>query len=310
MKKLLFHECSREELSIQRDLNKILMDEPSEPIPDRLYHYTSINGLEGILKSKQFWVTHFGFLNDQTELYYTYDLCKKIIFEMSNRDSKTYELILKFLNPYLFEFDQQIYILSLTTNMDSNLLWSNYANNDGYNIALDYPRLLEEFRSNDEGKKYEIRINKVVYDRDEQEKYLKKLISCIFRLVEYHQITEKTEKLPENFESFIIVISIFISLFASFCKDSAFSQEEEVRVIFQKRHNFSINTDFRISNGSFIPYIKMPFTTSGKIIKGITVGPKNKMDIAEKGMELFLKAQGYDYIDDNAIVKSRIPYRY
>jgi hypothetical protein len=280
------------------------------PIPDTLYHYTSINGLEGILKGKQFWVSQFDFLNDRTELYYTYDLCKNIIFEMANKDLKANALILKFLNPYLFEMDEQLYILSLTTNRDSNLLWSNYSNNDGYNIAIDYQRCVEEFKRSEEGKKYIITCNKVVYDKSYQEKLLRRLIGGIFKLVEYYKITDETKEIPQGFKACISTISSSITLLASFFKDTAFSQEEEVRVAFFMDPDHPAEKDFKISNGSFIPFIKMPFSTSGKIIKGVTIGPKNKMDIAEKGMELFLKANGYDYINNNAVIRSRIPYRY
>ena len=33
----------------------------------RLYHYTSVNGLRGILDSGNIWATHLGFLNDLSE---------------------------------------------------------------------------------------------------------------------------------------------------------------------------------------------------------------------------------------------------
>ena len=35
-----------------------------------IYHYTSIQGLKGILESKSLWLTHYKFLNDPNEMRY------------------------------------------------------------------------------------------------------------------------------------------------------------------------------------------------------------------------------------------------
>jgi hypothetical protein len=35
--------------------------------PEFLYHYTTENGLDGILKSDSIWATHYRFLNDLSE---------------------------------------------------------------------------------------------------------------------------------------------------------------------------------------------------------------------------------------------------
>ncbi|MEH7693240.1 hypothetical protein, partial [Bacillus altitudinis] len=44
----------------------------------KVHHYTNINGLEGILKEGEFWVSQADFLNDKTEMKYTFDMSKEI----------------------------------------------------------------------------------------------------------------------------------------------------------------------------------------------------------------------------------------
>ncbi|NRT92917.1 hypothetical protein [Clostridium beijerinckii] len=44
-------------------------------------------------------------------------------------------------------------------------------------------------------------------------------------------------------------------------------------------------------------------------IKSITIGPKNTLDIAEKGLRYLLKWNGFEKYDVR-IKKSDIPYRY
>ena len=39
-----------------------------------IYHYTSVEGVLGILDKSEFWVTKSDFLNDISEINYTFDL--------------------------------------------------------------------------------------------------------------------------------------------------------------------------------------------------------------------------------------------
>ncbi|MCY9296733.1 DUF2971 domain-containing protein [Bacillus inaquosorum] len=310
-----FHELSKiQDISIfEREFINLtqnnILSEYNKSIPDTLYHYTSLYGLEGILKNKEFWVSNCHFLNDQTEKYYTYEFCKDIVYEMSGGDWQIYNRVLKILDQHIFDMEESIYTLSLTSNKDSNLLWSNYSKNDGYNISLEYPRFVDEFRNYEANHHMAIYCSKVIYEKSEQKKILMQLIGFLYQLIDYYQIQEETKTLPEEMKSFIYAIAANVTVWATLFKDKAFAQEEEIRVVFLNDLDF-IQDNFRISNGAFIPYIKMPFRVTERIIKGVTIGPKNKMDIAKKGMEMFLKANGYNYIEENAVIRSCIPYRY
>lgn len=44
---------------------------------EKLYHYTSISGLKGILDKEEFWVTKSDFLNDPSETSYIFDIIRK-----------------------------------------------------------------------------------------------------------------------------------------------------------------------------------------------------------------------------------------
>jgi hypothetical protein len=54
------------------------MDKP----PDHLYHYTSIEGLMGILTNRSLWATEIYFLNDTQELRYSDGVLKKVCDEL------------------------------------------------------------------------------------------------------------------------------------------------------------------------------------------------------------------------------------
>lgn len=91
-----------------------------------------------------------------------------------------------------------------------------------------------------------------------------------------------------------------------FYKDESFSQEEEFRLtVFS--HDNNDNYECRISNGTFIPYIEMDF--KNEAVSGVTIGPKNNMDINMEGLRKFLSSKEIQ-ISDSQIKKSRIPYRF
>ena len=47
---------------------KKLLQDFSDPYPDRLYHYTNADGISGIIDSHEIWMSNTAFMNDPTEL--------------------------------------------------------------------------------------------------------------------------------------------------------------------------------------------------------------------------------------------------
>ena len=72
------------ENEVRNELFEII-SEYQKPVPDILYHYTTSDGLLGILKDNCFWLTNAYYLNDSTEIKYGNEIIKKII---EDRESK------------------------------------------------------------------------------------------------------------------------------------------------------------------------------------------------------------------------------
>ncbi|WP_254505646.1 DUF2971 domain-containing protein [Bacillus altitudinis] len=264
-----------------------------------LYHYTNVNGLEGIMKHKELWVSNADFLNDKTERKYTVkilsDLIEEKLEELENNELK--DIINESLKKVLDMQEFPTYVLSLSKNKDSNLLWSNYSQDDGYNISFDFEKL-EEI----EGSPHLIVFkSKVIYDEEIHYEALNELADfCVSTF-------SKIKPEYEDFITDIEMIQTALQLLASFFKDSCFQQEEEYRIVLIQKAENEDNYECRVSNGTFIPYIKMGFNISN--VKGITIGPKNKMDISEEGLKSFLKLNGFN-VENIEINRSKIPYRY
>jgi hypothetical protein len=274
---------------------------------DILYHYTSISGLEGILSNQEFWVSHCQFLNDSTEIVYTYKLFKDMLYEKISEQRKSeverefiYDMMSRDIDRTFThgDYNDLLYVLSMTTNSDSNLLWANYSNNDGYNIGFKYPEILRDLDSlHEEGLVFGL---PVIYDLNLQREYISPLVDAFIYLF----FPDKHDQ--ELYVKYLKSLTTCLILYSTIFKDSAFSQEEEFRfVCFMSADS---KTNFRVSNGTFIPYVKKPFDLSNVV--GLTIGPKNKMDIAHIGVKKFLEAHKYSHIKSNSIKNSKIPYRY
>src|SRR5229473_5273124 len=60
-----------------------------QPIPEFLYHYTSQDGLLGIIESRSLWATNISYMNDATEFGLSVRLIRdRLLRELQNRKTK------------------------------------------------------------------------------------------------------------------------------------------------------------------------------------------------------------------------------
>ncbi|MFN3093306.1 DUF2971 domain-containing protein [Bacillus pumilus] len=283
--------------------------DPQTELPP-LYHYTSVYGLEGILEHKVVWVSHTDFLNDKTERLYSENIITELVkekFETKlSAELKKEPRIKTILDNMLGIFQNRsvpTFVLSLSTNKDSNLLWSNYSKDDGYNIKFDPEFLKNSDEIQIEDKLREVGIifkSKVIYD---EEKHIQALSELADHYVEHFHNGGQSE---EEFKEKLRAMHIAFEVIASFFKDSCFQQEEEWRIVFFTKTD-DLKVNHRIMNGAFIPYVKLSFDKNK--VKGVTIGPKNNLDICEEGLKSFLETKKYD-LETVEINRSKIPYRY
>ena len=302
------------------DIKYVYIDQKKEEMI--LYHYTSGESLKGIIEDKELRITKSEFLNDKGEIKYTHSTIIKIIDEFISDNPAEEEVEFKKVIQTGIdteEFLADSYVMPLSTNKDSNLLWSNYANNDGYNMGFRYPGIEKILNENINGNKDDaseqvsvILSSKVIYDEEQQRTFLCKEIIDMYKIYMYCRKTEQLHK----FYEYISKSKVNIFLHSLFFKANCFKQEEEFRVVIMpgnKARN-SNNIKCRFTSGVFIPYFKSSIVNNEDSknmlpIESITIGPKNNLDIAEDGLRYFLNLNGLGE-DRVEIKKSNIPYRY
>ena len=280
-----------------------------------LYHYTSAEGLKGIVAGKELWVTDSAFLNDSKEFCVANEVfCELIKTKIS--DSRIAEEFVK-------EFDAQMlmlqwntmrsedrcYVLSCCQECDSLVMWSEYSDFMGYCMELDFKTFLQAFDD---------RITfhgKVIYTHDEQIDILERYIeNSIFSDEANAESVKSWVELgkcdAEKRSGFISEMSVVCFLCNMFFKYECFKQEQEYRFVF---YGFSrdlinppsIDLDYKIKGNTIIPFIKV-HTPDDIGLKRVLIGPMNKADIAEMGLKSW-----FEYLNmSTKVEKSKIPLRY
>jgi hypothetical protein len=284
-----------------------LKDFLDDNLPDNLYHYTNLDGLQGILNNSEIWLSNMYFLNDKNE----YELGLRIVIEELEVYKKGFS-ILKSTKHFVEALEKAIdfikdkeppYILSLTANNDLLSQWRGYTNNGvGVNIGFDK----EFFRKNS------FKVYKCLYDSKEQRKLISHIITeSIFMFVGISHsqgiFEEDKEAELKDYENAILIAgNYFIDrtiLACSLIKDNSFAEEDEWRALFINK-----NKDISFLNkGTFLkPFIKYSFDNLNEAISEIIIGPNPEKELCHLSIKLLLEKYN---ISTDKISISDIPYR-
>lgn len=311
---------------VQKDNKKTIDETLLIPVLEegrKLYHYTSAAGLQGICGG-EFWVTERSFLNDIMEFQVaTQIFCEVIDKHMTDKvraeklKKKVCAEIERLNRPG--RLGEEIayagdYVISFSLDNDSILMWSEYSDFYGYCLEFDGHELIEAFQSQE---KYRFLHGQVIYDHAEQveiiERTLEKEILEHNSGFEYLNAWEELDHLTdENMDDLYLWIAVIINAYNVFFKLECFEGENEYRFVFMSIHDGGrVEAEeretqyFRIKNEVLIPFIKKKFVNLTSL-KAVMIGPKNKSDIAERGLQYFFRNRKIDVKID----RSKMPIRY
>lgn len=285
-----------------------------------LYHYTSQEGLLGMLKTKKLWMTNILYLNDSSEYTHALDMVKS---ELENRiknlppvdgvwsalgeDEKKHvvysELLTLYGSTYLIQLTQ-VYVFSLSMEGDDLGQWRGYCPKEG--------GFCVEFETG--------AIERVIKNG--------KLVPCVYLPKEKNQIIEKNftdaeayfkpanqlftvckKQMKEDDHKIIEALHNvkLAEIFASL-KHESFKNEKEYRIIRSGPKVKPEDKRYRKGNSMLIPYVEEEILNSeGKLpISKIIVGPTPHPALSKLAVENFLESNGYQNIK---VQISEIPYR-
>jgi len=140
--------------------------------PEHVYHYTSAEGLCGILQSNAVWATDCRFLNDASESQVGVGKAKATCRtrRFSSTDNRSVEFYRKLANNLRLESPEPNFIFSLSERDDDLTQWRTYANDGlGFTVGFSASVLLENSQENNG----EFEFSKVYYQSRSQDKAIK-----------------------------------------------------------------------------------------------------------------------------------------
>lgn len=317
----------------------------SEETPTRffeLFHYTSADGLLGIVKNEQdergklhFWFTRSDCLNDISEgihiLSLFREMCSNLLkenvitqsfydaiksaeisdhhfvnFPIPSREDFTHESVLDCVPCHA-------YICSFSLKEDSLDMWRYYSKgNGGYGLKC-YSSLFDEYKDYEYSDYQEdamfslIRSYRVIYSDEEKKQILKNIITDTFNAFEY-----SNEAIDDKCIEAKGFIQHTLKIFQFQFKHECYSTEQEFRFVFYLPYerpklleNRMPSVKFRAQNGMLIPYIDLVVEKGNSYLSEVLISPfvENKNIVATT--REYLTSCGFRCI----VNKSELPVR-
>jgi hypothetical protein len=248
----------------------------------RLYHYTDLPGLNGIVSTNDLWLTHLRFSNDDEEMIHG----QNIVTETLKARKKTPEPgqlpYLECLEKILGEpVSDGVYICCLCAKDNLLSQWRGYAaNGTGVSIELDHNKF--DFLTGPDCQHGLLRLWKVFYREEQQRHIIAKAIEFAWN----YQTELPIEKRAQNAAD---AIQFFIPTF----KNHDFEEENEWRLIFTPRPNAAVQPQFRTARNMLVPYYslqKLGWDPKQPLpITGLCVGPSTHKALNVQSAQLLLK---------------------
>lgn len=291
-----------------------------------LYHYTSVEGLKGIVESNALWATSAYYLNDSAEILYGYRVLHAALENWLKEKNLPETSIARGLaESFIRHFGHNALERNIVTPVyltcfceEPNLLsqWRAYGKLGGYNIGLQVPMEGIVYGLKPEPRVYTARCVKVEYDRQRQIDRVRELLDFLLPILDEKAVTDSIRAIdvtsPLGFSQLQGSIQEILFEESLGFKDPAFAVEKEWRFIVRSRTHLKQGNDdgnhdnlpiqYRTARGILIPYVKLvpseattPIVGNGKQlpIACVTCGPGGDRISAGMAVRGFLDGCGF-----------------
>ena len=271
-------------------------------IPDLiLHHYTSGNGVLGIVETDSIWATRIQYMNDSKEFSHAIELADCYLREKEEQASD--ELIKEFCKLVKSHLEcaagLTLYVACFSEVEDSLSQWRGYCPPSfGYSIGFNGDRLKCI------GEQQGFKLRKCIYDRNEQRRLVIEWAENSIQLLKAHYAGEDDISEYCRLKSGIL-LQTFVA-FAPFLKHMSFKDENEWRLVSLIPTN-DPRTQLRPGKAMLIPHvaIKLNLANDKDLVWNARIGPTPHIDLAMNSMTLLFNKVYFK----NGIGPTSIPYR-
>lgn len=278
------------------------------PLPETVYHYCSLQTAVAILQTKTLRLSSIFHMNDHLEQRWFGKLALEVLErEFKDQGCYSYDEEYRQIRRLVENVRQSdVFCACFSSKKDSLGQWRAYADN-GYGVALGFDLRALGFEDEDGVlKKGEMEICQVEYDIEVQQDAIRKGIRSIRAHCESQTDPLQAALAPDHLSSYVWHLG-------SVCKNGAFAEEEEWRIIYRRDFEHgpkpdSISKLGVVVNGrTLVPFYTMSFDPRSQAtpVRSISVGPQVSKETIQT-LFMFLKAEGYNIKE---IGRSQASYR-
>lgn len=266
-----------------------------------LHHYTSGDGVLGIVESDSIWSTRIQYMNDSKEFSHAIELANQRLRKMEQTSND--DLIKQFCKIVQGHLQSSsaltLYVACFSEIEDSLSQWRGYCPPSfGYSLGFNGDRLKSI------GAEQGFDLRKCIYDRTEQEGLVQEWAENSINLLADNYAGE------DDIAEFCclkigILLQNFIT-FAPFLKHPSFKEENEWRLVSTVPTN-NPRTKLRPGKSMLIPYvpIKLNLANDKELLWNARIGPTPHIELAMNSATLLFNKVHFK----NGIGPTSIPYR-
>lgn len=263
-----------------------------------VYHYTDLNGFQGIVERNTLWATNIYHLNDSKEYHHGVkcflDALDYLDYDFVDPGMRT--AIEEMMGHYRRNQGAHIFSTSFCLIPDQLSQWRGYGNKQGVCIELDENKLHDTFKHLN----LKIQRGNVFYTKEDSTIEARNEIDAFISMSELAKAFNE-----DKFRRNIYLYNVMIGLIPFF-KHEGFKEEKEYRFVYLPVNEMP-SIDFRVSGDRIIPFIQPSPLKGVKLpIKKIIIGPAKVPEDVVASVKYFLKYHNYGGVD---VVSSQIPYR-
>lgn len=297
----------------------------AQPSYGAMYHYTSLEGFQGIIESSDLWLTDSAFMNDASELEHGVDLSREV-FESRATNGSPIADVLRGLTNIPVAARPRVNIACFSSARDHLSQWRAYSQNTvGIALGFATEKLMPAL-----GYPSECTLVPVLYS----DTHKRALLDCFARFfseaysrdamrqisVRQRDGSSKEFYPTDGYNNSLS--GLFFELVTS-CKHSAFADEHEIRLVYTEHNDIieSFNLErakkrFRRANGFLAPYTTVDDIRETNLdrtvererfpLTEVIVGPHPRAELTALSIRQFLDTHGYS---DVPVSQSAAPYR-
>lgn len=228
----------------------------SERPTDVLYHYTSLDGMVGIVSSKSLWATDIRYFNDAAEMRHTAQLLRNEIALRLERDSTNRKLLEQFrewLSDRLTD-GHMVFVASFTANGNLLSQWRGYCPH-GKGVSLGFHPDHVSKCADSQG----FKVARCIYEVAQQQQLIARVVDAIESLGnERGETNDSTKRHPTQsyYDVFEEVEGDLLHI-AAVVKHSSFKEEQEWRAVSPIVINHAKTLiGYRTGPSMLIPYVE------------------------------------------------------